>query len=224
MTMQYSPSLKFNQDGQPQYGLLGQQSYLLSFFNAKSSNASYPGTAVVSTTDFDTWAVNLTGTFNYADWNWSITRSVGALHDNTGLQPDSDTQSTSLSGAWRLMRDRLTFAPRWQLDVNNVSGLEYKTGLLSLDMTMLIWNGDVTAQLGYTQSHLEASNGTFDTTTSIYRPSVEWRLSAGARNKPGASLRLSGLFTGIKDKVTAANTIDSYQVMLTVIVGAQFGL
>ena len=223
ITTQYAPQLEFGTDGQPVYGLLGQQSYLVSLVNGKSKNISTPSASLIPSTDLDTFTVNLTASFTYPSWNWSILQSIGKLHDNENVQPDSETSTTSLSGYWQL-GTTFTLTPRWQVDKNKLSDYENKTDLRSLDLAMLFWNGDLSLQFGYTRSSLRSSDGLLDTVSNIYRPAVEWRLLTGARNKPSTSLRLSGVFTGLKDKVTDSNNIDTYQIMLTAIVGAQFGL
>lgn len=222
VALNYAPQLEFSNEGTPIYGSLGQQNYSLTLSKAQGKNATFPTSAVVARTDNNTVSINAVGSFNYATWNWMIMHGIGTLTDNTGLQPDSDTVSSGLGGMWRI-GEGFTIAPRWQLNSSKYAGITNDMQMLSLDALQLLLDGRLALRLSYTQTDMHDSAGALHTVSTNYIPAVEWQVVTGSQNKPGASLRLSGMFSDTQDRITPANSRDTYQIMLTAIIGLQFG-
>jgi hypothetical protein len=217
--LSYTPELKYDSKGQPQYGMFGQQSYNIVASKTYGKTLRDPS-ILIDFIDNETTNLNISGTFSYAQNSWSIAYGISKFVDNMGLQPDTDTASAVLSA--NLKVGSLNLTPSWQFQNSKSAGIDNDQNILSIDFNTPVFSDVWLLGGNYSRSTNKLSDGSSDMLQTTVKASLEWNVRKSEMNKTGISLRLSGIKNINDDKISGV-TSDSYQVFITGVISSPFG-
>lgn len=220
LTAGYNPELEFNKEAQPVYGVLGQQSYSLSWFTSRQQQIKDGIGSLADPINQTTRSVNLAGNFSYETWSWGANYNVIMFDDNENINPDTQTQVLDLHSDI-MIGERLTIQPQLQWDktqdLDNTVDTKNFTATLIINYKIVPnkWGLD----LNYSLNDSRVSDDSQITRTETIATNLYWQVWPTKPNRPGLQLWLNGSHSDTQDDVTPANSTNSYEVFLGATVG-----
>jgi hypothetical protein len=217
-SMMYAPTINFAPSADPTqppaFPWYGQPNFSLTYVKLDTDVTKEGGGLAVGALHATRTLSTMAG-FNYSNWMWSITHTLGRDDDFTGMADDTHSRATNLNAMFRIGA-RLTVGPGWQQAhvedrTNGELSSDTNTGMLNVGYQ---FTDRVNGNVGYSYNRQHVQNDSMNTRTQDVTAALGWMVYPAMGTQPGLTLSLEGQYHDNDDTVTTINTINTYQVFL----------
>lgn len=210
-------SISMNWSPSSSVGWLGSPSLAASYSRQQQTQVSTPIGFLLAEADNSLDSIQANAMFAYSLGSWSLSLMNNQFRDHAGMQADTDTNSLAFDSNLLLLQQRLNLLPSVRYDqtddkTNQVNTVAVTYGLQS---NYVIKPDKLDGSLNISLNRNQATDDTINNDVFSASMALNWRLLAAGNNRAGFDVSVSGMYNNLNDNITTSNSIDTYQIFLT---------
>ena len=214
LTTSYSPSLAYNKGGEPIYGLLGQQSYNLTYTKELRKKIKDGLDSFAAPLDEETDSAGVTGSFSYPHWGWNLGYNVSYYRDFTDQNTDTIIRSLNQDVIFPI-GEKVSVIQEFPRNVIYMcdTGHEIVEDMATIELTVDFIPSILNTSVNYTLNDIVASDDSQSSRTETMATNLGWVVREARENRAGINVQFTGSRNRERDRLQAT-VIDSTQVFL----------
>jgi hypothetical protein len=215
LSMNYSPTIGVDDEGQRQRHWYGQPTFSLASQYSDQSHVQLPSALSDTRVDRQLNNTQLGAAFQYDNWYWGVNHSYALEKDFGDFAQQLRHELTDLS-AQMLLGDSFQISAQAQYNsiIDRATRDGQRSWLTSIDTRMAFLDQRLTASLNLSVSEDAAKDNSIATQTRTLGLRIDWILRNPRDNLPGWSLWLQGERQEVDDDLQPALNQSVYQVFL----------
>ncbi len=210
-------SISLNWSPVASVGWLGSPSLSAAYSRQQQNQVFTPIGFLLADTDNKLDSLQANAMFAYSLGSWGLSLMNSQFRDNAGVQADTDTNSLSFDSSLLLMQQRLNLLPSVRYDrTDDISNQQNSIAVTyGLQSAYVIKPEKLDGSLNISLNRNQTTDDTLNNDVFSVSMAMNWHLLAASRNRSGFDVSASGMYNNLSDNVMASNSIDTYQVFLT---------